>query len=83
VSVRDLVALACRSGDLRRGQGPRVSALEGAAAHRAIQASRPGAYAAERRLEARAARPGLELPYISPMTHERLLMALHTGETAG
>ncbi len=31
----------------------------------------------------RAARPGLELPYTAPMTHERLLMALHGGEAAG
>ncbi len=31
----------------------------------------------------RAARPGLELPYVAPLTHERLLMALQAGESSG
>ncbi|HOT97058.1 MAG TPA: molybdopterin-dependent oxidoreductase [bacterium] len=29
----------------------------------------------------RAARPGLELPYVAPLTSERLLMALHGGDS--
>jgi DNA excision repair protein ERCC-2 len=56
VSVRELVELTCRCGDLKRGQGPRASALEGVLAHRAIQGSRGGAYRAEHRLEASIAR---------------------------
>lgn len=51
ISVRELVALACRTGDIRRGGGPRASALEGMLAHRAIQGSRGAGYLPEHRLE--------------------------------
>jgi len=61
ISVRELVELTCRRGDIRRGQGPRSSALEGVLAHRAVQGSRGGAYRAEHRLEASLARGEIEL----------------------
>jgi DNA excision repair protein ERCC-2 len=61
ISVRELVRLTCRRGDIRRGSGPRGSALEGQRAHRAIQLSRDGGYEAEHRLETARARGGVEL----------------------
>jgi DNA excision repair protein ERCC-2 len=61
ISVRELVELTCRRGDITRGQGPRASALEGVLAHRAIQEGRGGAYRAEHRLDWRFARGGVVL----------------------
>jgi DNA excision repair protein ERCC-2 len=47
VSVRELVELVWRSGDLRSEPGMRASPIEGIRGHRWIQSSRPESYRAE------------------------------------